>query len=166
MDEQAFRETVKHLEEVNAVVSKLDGSIRAAAFEVLRPYVTKGSANARHTPEPEKRPTVAAESATLEQLLDNHKDAEPHENANLAAAYWYSQYGTAPFSLEKIKNLGNDAGLIIPDRLDMTFKQAKSEGKALFQVVARGLYKPTVTGEGYLRKTFGVTKGTNNPSQT
>jgi len=45
----------------------------------------------------------------------------------------------------------------------MTLKQAKEKGKNLYVAAGRGLFKPTVVGEGFLKTTYGVGKGTKAP---
>lgn len=153
----AFRETITRLEEVNEVIQKLDPSIREAAFQLFLPYV---KATFPGTVVSEKIALSAGTtSPSLEELMRNHPNAAAHENAYILAAHWYAEYGIEPFSLEGMKSLGNNAGMTLPERLDMTYKQAKSEGKASFQVISRGSYKPTVAGEGWLRATYGVSKG-------
>jgi hypothetical protein len=65
--------------------------------------------------------------------------------------------------LDSIKEGAVSAGLTIPEHLRMTFRAAQDGGKKLYQPAGRGLFKPTVTGELYLKKTYGVTKGTSLP---
>jgi hypothetical protein len=56
--------------------------------------------------------------------------------------------------------MADDAGVTIPDRLNMTLAAAVENGKQLFASAGRGLFKPTVHGEIYLKTTYGVKKGT------
>jgi hypothetical protein len=162
MNNTDFRETIKRLEAVNAIILKLDPNIRGAAFELFKPYLTETLACS--TSSGGETPTaLSSSSPSLVELMQKHPNAPAHENAYLLAAHWFSVYGSEPFSLEGVRELGNNAGLTVPERLDMTYKQAKSEGKAIFQPVERGTYRPTVAGEGWLRSTFGVSKGTQKP---
>ena len=43
VDEQTYKDRVKRLQAVNAVVSKLDGAIRAEAFTLLAPTSPAGT---------------------------------------------------------------------------------------------------------------------------
>jgi hypothetical protein len=69
-------------------------------------------------------------------------------------------YGPLPFTAKEIKAIADEVGLIIPGRVDMTFKGAFDKGKPLFRAVSRGKYQPTVSGETFLSATYGVKKGT------
>jgi len=77
----------------------------------------------------------------------------------LIAAWHYREFGVAPFSYKEIKELSDDAGLTIPDRLDMTLRNAQKEGKHSFTSAGRGKMKPTVHGEKRLKDTYHITKG-------
>jgi hypothetical protein len=162
MNNELFQETVRRLEEVNAIVEKLDPNIRGSAFELFRPYL------AETLPRPQGPQLSVVTTGTpgpssLLDLMEKHPGAAAHENAYLLAAFWYGQYGIEPFSLDDVRKLASGAGLTVPERLDMTYKQAKADGKMIFQVVGRASYKPTVGGEGWLKMTFGVSKGRPRP---
>ncbi len=165
MDSQTFGERVKRLKEVNSVIAKLDPAIRGEAFSLLSPYVTSqptkgqrsGSAAQEHHGGAEHRP---ADTDDAEEFFAKHPGKKPSENAVLIAAHLYSQYGKQPFQLDDIRGLAGSTGVTIPDHLDMTLKQAKRDGKALFQHAGRNQYKPTVHGEIYFKQTYQVKKGT------
>lgn len=165
MDSVTFKERVKRLMEVNSAIAKLDQAIRAEAFSLLSPYVTAqttgshgGGSCARQRRGSDVHET--ADTGDAESFFANHQGEKPSGNAVLKAAYLYGQYGKQPFRLDDIRGLAESTGLTIPDALDMTLKQAKHEGKALFQHVGRNQYKPTVHGEIYFKKTYSVKKGT------
>src|SRR6185312_14792552 len=40
---------------------------------------------------------------------------KPTENAYLCAAFHYSQHGNHPFSMDEIREIAKDAGLVLPD---------------------------------------------------
>jgi len=67
-------------------------------------------------------------------------------------------YGSEPFSTEDIRKTGEEAGLIVPQRIDMTLKGAKRDGRPIY-MKDRGGYRPTVLGETVLKTTYGVSKG-------
>jgi hypothetical protein len=162
MNNEFFEETVKRLREVNAIVEKLDPNIRSSAFELFRPYLAETLPKHQQS-QVSVAPAGTSGPSSLLDLMEKHPGAAAHTNAYLLAAFWYGQYGIEPFSLDDVRKLANGAGLTVPDRLDMTFKQAQADGKMIFQVVGRASYKPTVGGEGWLKMTFGVSKGRPRP---
>jgi len=76
----------------------------------------------------------------------------------LLAAWLYSQYGAYPVEAKEIKEFADECGLVIPNRSDNTMRQAKDKGKSLFNQQGKG-WKPTVSGELYLKNTYNVKKG-------
>jgi hypothetical protein len=164
MDKKSFEDAQERLFEINKVIEKLDPSIRAGAFELLKAYVKSGSQS--HSTEAAKHSSASPSNnndVDLASLIEKHGNEKPSDNAHLLAADWYRRYGSAPFSLESLKQAGDSSGLTLPERPDMTLKAAQDGGKKLYQSAGHGLYKPTVTGELYLKKTYGVTKGNETP---
>lgn len=161
LDKKEFSEIEERLFEVNKVVAKLDPSIRVAAFDFLKPYISGGKlvpATAPHKP-------AASEvsSGDVSDLIQKHGDGKPHQNINLLAAIWFSEYGSSPFSLEYLREKAESTGLTIPASPRMTLVQAKDSGKKLYSPSGRGLFKPTVVGEAFFKATYGVRKGTKAP---
>jgi len=101
-------------------------------------------------------PENSGKSPNIDQDGDNHADLSsffsreddltPADNAFLCAAYHFSQFGTVPFSITEIRTIAQNAGVVVPDRLDMTFKNASKKGKKLYQLAGKGLFKPTAAG--------------------
>src|ERR1700722_2377803 len=164
MSNGVFGEAVKRLEEINGIVEKLDPNIRSAAFELFRPYLAEALPKSQ-VGQASVVPGGTSGSPSLPDLIEKHPGAAAHHNAYLLAGYWYGQYGIEPFSLDNVRKLGHSTGLTIPERLDMTYKQAKADGKIIFQTVGRGAFRPTVVGEGWLKATFGVSKGRLKPER-
>jgi hypothetical protein len=162
VDEKAFKARVARLEEVGKVLEKLPAEVRASAFELLKGYVGAEAA----TP-PGKRPAGKPTPAAADDSADGEEEAffsqfehdKPFENVRLIAAYYYREYGSAPFSLDEVRQKAIDVGLTIPDRVDMTILQAKDKGKQLFARAGHGKFRPTVHGETYLKATYKVGKG-------
>lgn len=102
-------------------------------------------------------------SGDVSDLIQKHGDGKPHQNINLLAAFWFSEYGSSPFSLEYLREKAESTGLTIPASPRMTLVQAKDGGKKLYSPSGRGLFKPTVVGEGFFKATYGVRKGTKAP---
>jgi hypothetical protein len=163
VDKKRLEGVEQRLFEVNEIIQKVDPSIRASAFELFKGYVLLGGALTQPHEPPENSAQYSAQPAGLSEMVQAHAHDKPSDNAHLLAAVWYQQYGSSPFELSAIKERAEAAGLTIPDRLNMTLTAAQDEGKKLYQSAGRGLYKPTVAGELYLKKKYGVTKGTAIP---
>jgi len=158
VDEKLFGDRVRRLREVSKVVESLDPAIRAEAFLLLRDYVIG------HPDKPGRASKSGNESEppgelNIEALLEAHTHEKPADNLHLLAACHFAEYGANPFSLEGIRDTASSFGLTIPERSDMTFVQAKRDGKNIYKRAGQGMFKPTVTGEAFLKKTYNVTKG-------
>ena len=102
-------------------------------------------------------------SGDVSDLIQKHGDGKPHQNINLLAAIWFSEFGSSPFSLEYLRQKAESTGLTIPASPRMTLVQAKDGGKKLYSPSGRGLFKPTVVGEAFFKATYSVRKGTKAP---
>jgi hypothetical protein len=155
-------ETLKGLEEQVSVIK--DAGLRRIAFEKLLEAALP-SGKARASEQDEKPGTIGAspkhsEAGDIEGFFSRLNHDKPADNALAIAAYHYSQYGSAAFTTDEIREIADDVGVTVPERLDMTYVQAKREGKAFFRRAGRGAFRPTVHGESYFKKTYQVTKGT------
>lgn len=158
------RDILKRMKEVEKAVLGLDESVRAAAFALMRDYILGGGGSTdvgdSGGTELKRRVTTPKGASGFFQKHESDKDAE---NVLACAAWWYSQYGNAWFNPNKdLRALADEHGLTVSTRIDMTIRQMKRDDKPLFR--QRGAtYSPTPHGERYLKKTFGVTKGTGKP---
>jgi hypothetical protein len=158
VDKNAFADLEERILEVNKVIAKLDPSIRVAAFDFLKSYISGGTLSA---PTDTKRPPAEQQpSSDVTELIQKHGDGRPSDNVNLLAAIWFTDFGTNPFSLDYIQEKATATGLTIPTRPDKTLKSAMEKGKALFASAGKRLFKPTVVGEAFFRTTYNVRKGT------
>jgi hypothetical protein len=166
MNSEAFKGCVTRLEEVNQAVLRLDPSVRAQAFDVLRSYVTSsdGPFESRH-----KHPGAASKAKGNEHessdddaaaFFNRFNHEKPADNAVLLAARHYSIYGVEPFTAEEMRSSAREVGLTIPTRIDTTYAAARRGGKALFQNLGSGRFRPTVHGEVHFKSTYEVKKGT------
>lgn len=153
MDDSAFKARVKRLQEISNVIEKLDPAIRLEAFALLRGYAT-GKDPAKHD-----NADGEDNDEDRESFFAAHPHDKPADNASLLAAYHFKEYGAEPFSVDEIRELGSDVGVTLPERIDMTYVQAKRDGKNLFKRAGKGMFKPTVHGEAFLKKTYAVSKG-------
>ena len=79
----------------------------------------------------------------LVMFFDREGDMKPADNAHLCAAYHYSLFGTASFLTSELKAIAVSAGVVLPDRVDMTLRSARHKGKKLFQPAGTSAFKPT-----------------------
>lgn len=112
---------------------------------------------------PDIRSTIPADkletTLDLGQFFNRGEKMKPSDNAQLCAAYHYSRYGTAPFTLDDIRAIAAEAGVVLPDRLDMTLSSAQDAGKKLFQSAGRGTLKPTAAAGVAFDDRWGVKPG-------
>ena len=167
MDKKALEEIETRLLEVNEVIKKLDESIRVPAFEFLKPYIfggtivlPKGKGEQSHG-----GGSASGTPTDLAGLVEKFgRPDKPSENAKLLSAWWFSQYGASAFTTKWIEQAAASTGLTVPASLGMTFKQAKDDGKLLYKPLGKGgLVEPTVAGESYFQRTYGMKKGTQTP---
>jgi len=165
VDKKLFADIQERLLDVNKVITKLDSSIRVAALDFLKPYILGGNIKLPLHREPLTDDSDDAPTDELPALVEKYgSDSKPSENAKLLTAWWFSQYGSAPFSMKWVKTTGNSTGLTIPDKPDMTYRQAKAKGKSLYRTLGEGgLFKPTIVGEAFFKTTYKVKKGTKAP---
>jgi hypothetical protein len=159
MDEKEFKTRVGRLEQIAEILKKLPAEVRSGAFELLKGYVTEHSSS----PAVKKAAAKASDEVTGdsdEGFFGAFTHDKPADNAKLIAAYFYREYGAAPFSVDEVRQKADDVGITIPERVDMTFLQAKDKGKKLFARAGKGKFKPTVHGEASLKATYSVRKGT------
>jgi hypothetical protein len=162
LDNKAFSELQDRIFEVNRVITKLDTSIRVAAFDFLKPYISSGKISPPI--DPRKPETDGTSTTDIDALVQKHSDGKPNENVNLLAAIWFSEYGSHAFSLDYLRDRAATTGLTIPARPRMTLVSAKDKGKKLYGFVGQGLFKPTVIGEAFFKTKYEVKKGTKVPA--
>jgi hypothetical protein len=95
----------------------------------------------------------------LAAFFQREEKLKPSDHAYLCAAYHYSVYGAAPFSLDDLRKIAGEAGVVLPDRLDMTLKQAGKSGKKLFLPSGRDAYRPTAPAGILFKEKWGVKPG-------
>ena len=155
MDQKEFNERASRLQGIGKVIEKLPAEIRSEAFTFLSAYVSQQvGTSARHSAK--QQPDGDAGGS----IFSRFEHQKPSDNVRLVAAHLFEEYGSEPFSSDEVKTVAVDAGITIPDRVDMTIAAAKENGKQLFARVGRGKFKPTVHGEAYLKATYRVKKGT------
>jgi len=116
-------------------------------------------------PHPDSLPDDG-DGTTFDSFFNRDKDLKPSDHAQLCAAYHFSVHGPIAFSLDDLRTIANDAGVILPDRLDMTLNAAKRGGKKLFQGVGKGMFKPTASAGLVFRERWNVKPGKQGKSFT
>jgi hypothetical protein len=97
--------------------------------------------------------------ADLAAFFNGDEDMEPADHAQLCAAYHYSIYGASAFSITELKAIATDAGVVLPDRVDMTLRNATQKGKKLFQPSGPGAFKPTAAAGLHFAEKWKVKPG-------
>ena len=165
---------LKRMKEVEKAVLDLDESVRDAAFLVMQDYIlggagsepgstrkkTKRRATEKQTKE-EPAPPKIEPPADFNGFIDMFESDTESDNAKAIAAHLYREYGAEPFSLDEIRKLAKTGGVTVPERLDRTYVTAAAEKKKLFKRAAgKGTFRPSIHGEAYFKKTYGVKMGT------
>jgi hypothetical protein len=127
-----------------------------AAMTLLGEKPIAGDTSAERAKAPLRGPEA---SLDLGQFFNRGDKLRPSDNAQLCAAYHYSLYGTAAFSLDEIRAIAKNAGVVLPDRLDMTLSSATHAGKKLFQSAGRGTVKPTAAAGVAFNERWSVKPG-------
>ncbi len=117
-----------------------------------------------HHSEQQLKTRHGSSETTLElgQFFNRGDKLRPSDNAQLCAAYHYAIYGSAPFSLDEIRAIAKEAGVVLPNRLDMTLSSATHAGKKLFQTAGRGTVKPTAAAGVAFHERWSVRPGTKD----
>jgi hypothetical protein len=117
-----------------------------------------------HRSEEQSKTRHDSSAATLElgQFFNRGDKLRPSDNTQLCAAYHYAIYGNAAFSLDEIRSIAKEAGVVLPNRLDMTLSSATHAGKKLFQPAGRGTVKPTAAAGVAFHERWGIRPGTRD----
>lgn len=120
MDKNNIEAIKVALIEINKLVAQLDPSIRAAAFEILRPhYFGQKQARIKVDEESGEQEDTSADQKAPSELADfisSYDHKKPKDNVMLLAAWLYSMYGVYSITAKEIKDLGDSCGLIMPGR--------------------------------------------------
>jgi hypothetical protein len=164
----------KRMKEVEQAVLDLDETVRGAAFLVMQDYILGGAGPVSEQAPPRKsrvgrsstKTSKAEESSKIEPVadfngfVDMFESDNESDNAKVIAAHLYREYGAEPFSLDEVRKLAKSGGVTIPERLDMTFLQATADKKKLFKRAGKGMFRPSIHGQAYFKKTYNVKMGT------
>ena len=153
---------LKRMKEVEQAVLDLDESVRGVAFAMMEPYILGDVARSdtlvrgKTVDSSDSRGNDDGDS--VEAFFAERDITKPADAVFAIAGYWYSQYGSAPFTMENIQELADQVGLTLPDRPDNTFRNATKSKKSLFRV-KDGAWTTTTMGELVLKEKFDIKKG-------
>jgi hypothetical protein len=151
------------MREVEGAVLELDESVRAVAFSMMEAYVLSGRLSAPASRAEAINPT---EPGSLGDFFESRDVSKPAQAVMEITAYLFQEFGSEPFTPQHIRDIADEVGLTVPQRIDMTLKSAKKDGKPIFRSVGRGKYAPTVFGEATLKTDHNVTKGRRKRAAT
>jgi hypothetical protein len=100
----------------------------------------------------------------LATLFNRDEKLKPSDHAHLCAAYHFSVYGTASFLPEELRTIANEAGVVLPNRLDKTLTNAARNGKKLFQPAGKGAFRPTAAAGLAFKEKWGLKPGKKEKS--
>jgi len=161
--EEDFAKTSELLLKINDLVGKMDPALRVQTFDLLvARYVGKQAAQAK-TPAAKTEKDQPAEpevidTSDLGEFIASFDTKKPADALNVLIAWLFSQRGAQPFTVNELKELADSCGLTVPSRPDMTLRQSKNGGKALFTKSGNG-WKLTVSGELHIKDIYKVSKG-------
>jgi hypothetical protein len=151
------------MKEFEKAVLDLDESIRGAAFTMMEGYILGGV-----TPQQPRqaglvepgRPQSDHEpgNEAVEAFFAKGEITKPADAVYAIAGYLFSQYGSAPFTIDDVRELAQQVGLTLPDRPDNTLRNAKKNKKSLFRLKGDG-WVTTASGELVLKEKFDIKKG-------
>jgi len=143
MTTDEFHEAVERLRQVNDAIKDLDDAIKTQAFEVLRPFITKGKGSAASAPAAHPEPAEASHAdggdgeAGLREFLAAQDGSKPSDNVRAIVAWLYGQYGIQPFKASEVEVLAHQVGVTVPTSVNMTLTQMSRDGKKLLQKKAQ-----------------------------
>ncbi|MEI9914057.1 MAG: hypothetical protein WDN66_03690 [Candidatus Saccharibacteria bacterium] len=153
------KEIENRMKEVGEVVKTLDESVRPVAFQMMQGYIV-GEAPIPSSKIPESQ--AVSGDGSIGDFFEVLEVTDPANAVRAITAYLFKEYGASSFTPQEVKDIANEVGLTVPERVDMTLRSAKKSGKALYRSSGRGKYAPTVHGEKAFKDEYGVKKGTKS----
>jgi hypothetical protein len=148
-------------QQIVAILSDHDSDTRCRAISAAMTLLGEGSPPSTHQRDSHALDVSNDGRIGLAEFFDRGEKLKPADYAQLCAAYHYANYGVIPFSLEDIRAIARDVGVVLPDRLDKTFRAAAYSGKKLFQLVGRSTFKPTAAAGMAFNERWKVRPGKN-----
>lgn len=103
--------------------------------------------------------TTDDQSIDIGEFFARAEPGEPADNLYACAAFHFAKNGLAPFSVKDLQDIADRAGVILPNRPDMTLRGAGGKSKRMFQPAGRGKFRPTAQAGIWFRERFGVGPG-------
>jgi hypothetical protein len=156
MEESEFKERVKRLRQVSTEIAKLDPAVRAAAFDLLAPYIegapppSGGSGGGRASGQrpSARRSTSVQDKVTLGAFLSERKLRSNSKKAT-AIVVWASRHGDQQeLKVGDVKNLWRKTSFRRPANLARDLQSAGRNGWLHIEGEGRTLkYSPVGYGE-------------------
>jgi hypothetical protein len=159
-------EIAKLTQEIVRILSDEDSVTRRRTIQAALTVLGEVPIASEERPSQPNRDTDDMELPGIGGFFKRDGKLKPSDTAFLCAAYHYSEYGPMAFTTEDIRKIAAEAGEVIPDRIDKTFKGAAKKGKKLFQPVGRGVFKPTASAAVFFKETWNVKPGKKTKSAT
>lgn len=160
---------IARMKEVDTALKELDPSVRGAAFAMMESYILGREAGRDGKPRVEAKRQVEPRDGGgggdgdgsddgIEAFFVDRDISKPADAVYALAGYLYSVYGSAPFTVQELRDLGREVGLTLPQEPDATLRMARSKKKTLFRHDGAS-WVPTTMGELVLKEKFDIKKG-------
>jgi len=151
------KKTAALTQQLVSILANVDSETRRRAVKAA--FAVLGEDSGPPVPRPEPNGESNGDQADIDGFFARDEQLKPSDNAFLCAAYHYSQHGDTSFALEDLRKIASEAGVEIPDRLDVTLKGAAKAGKKMFQCSGKGQFKTTATARVFFRDHWQVRAG-------
>jgi hypothetical protein len=147
-------------QQIVKILADEDSDSRRRAVQAAMMVLGELPASAPEHQEPE-HPEDNGDSGHSDLAVFFARDGKlkPSDTAFLCAAYHYSQFGPATFSVDEIQQIAAGAGVVIPDRVDKTLLGGSKDGKKLFQSIGKGSFRATASAGLYFKEKWNVKPG-------
>ena len=118
-----YEKTATVTQELVKLLGPLESSVRKRAVEAAMVLMGESSSQTVISTRPADRVTDRG-ALDIASFFGREENLKPAENTYLCAAYLFSLYGPAAFSIQDVRDVAREAGVVLPDRPDMTLRQA------------------------------------------
>lgn len=148
-------------QQISAILVNEDSETRGRAIQIA--MILMGEAMPASTPKKQSEPpdviVRGGDDPLLATFFNRDEKLKPSDHVQLCAAYHFSIYGAVAFSIDELRTIASNAGVVLPDRVDKTLNSATKKGRKLFQVSGKGAFKPTVSAGLVFKERWNVKPG-------
>jgi hypothetical protein len=149
----------KLTQDIVKILSNEDSTTRQRAIQAALTVLGEAPILPAHKSPQINTPDDSTDQDDIGAFFKRDGKLKPSDTAFLCAAFHYSVHGPVAFGIDEIRQIAADAGEIIPDRVDNTFRAAAKKGKNLFQMVGKRSFKPTASGAAFFKEEWSVKPG-------